>query len=119
MNSIYLIGRAGNAGELRYTQNGHPVFNVSIATHDQFKDQETTTWHKIVVFGKVAERMAPLIEKGSEVFISGRISNREYVDKTGAKRTSTEVIAQFMRVLSKMNGEESESQSKVDLDIPF
>lgn len=100
MNKVYLMGRSGADAELKHTQSGMAVLSVSIATSKKGKAEGEwlTTWHRVTVWSKTAERMAPLIKKGSKVFVEGEIQTREYVDKNQQKRTSTEIMAYSIEV---------------------
>jgi single-strand DNA-binding protein len=84
--------------ELRHTQSGVPVTNLSMATTRKFKNAQgelksETTWHRVTVFGKQAANCCEYLSKGDSVMVEGRLSNREWVDREGVKRYTTEVIA--------------------------
>ncbi len=111
VNKAILIGNLGKDPELRYTPNGQAVTKFSIATSERFKDrngeqQERTTWHNIVAWGRQAEVANEYLSKGSPVFIEGRIENRSYDDKDGNKRYISEVIVQRLQFLGR-KGESS------------
>jgi single-strand DNA-binding protein len=97
LNKAMLIGRLGKDPEVRYTPSGQAVANFSLATSESWtKDgqkQEKTEWHRIVVWGKQAEHCGEYLRKGREVHIEGRIQTREWDDKSGQKRYTTEIIA--------------------------
>lgn len=105
LNKAMIIGNLGDDPELRYTQSGTPVANLSIATNrrwtnDQGQQQEETEWHRIVVFGRQAENCAEYLDKGSQVYVEGRIQTREWTDQGGNDRRTTEIVArnvQFLR----------------------
>jgi single-strand DNA-binding protein len=104
VNKVILVGRLGRDPETRYTGSGQAVCNFSIATDETFKDrngerQKRTEWHKIVVWGKLAEICQQYLKKGAQIFIEGRIQSREWQDKEGNKRTSFEIVARDMRML--------------------
>lgn len=106
VNKAILIGNLGRDPELRYTPNGQAVTRFSIATSERFKDrngeqQERTTWHNIVAWGRQAEVANEYLSKGSPVFIEGRIDNRSYDDKDGNKRYISEVIVQRLQFLGR------------------
>ena len=98
LNKAELIGRLGQDPEIRYTQSGTAVANMSVATNhsvkrgDKWEDQ--TEWHRIVVWGKIAEACAEYLSKGSQVYICGRLQTRSWDDQDGVKRWSTEIVAQ-------------------------
>lgn len=96
MNSVYLLGNSGANAELRYTQGGLPILSLSIATSKKVKDEKRTTWHRVSVLGKSAEIVAPLIQKGTMVFIEGELQTREWTDKDGNKKSITEVLAKII-----------------------
>ena len=136
MNRVILIGRLGRDPETRYTGSGQAVANFSVATDETYKDrngerQKRTEWHKIVVWGKTAERAQEFLCKGSLVLIEGKIQSRKWQDKEGQKRSSFEIVAQNFRMLDGKpsgNGTKPESDaaeamqpevSITDDDIPF
>ena len=99
VNKAILIGNLGRDPELRYTQSGQAVVNFSIATSENWTDksgekQERTEWHRIVAWGKTGELCAQYLSKGRTVYVEGRIQTREWEDREGQKRTTTEINAQ-------------------------
>lgn len=104
INRVFVMGRLGQDPDLRYTQNQFPVATLSVATSEfrsnkEGQKQETTEWHRIVVWGKQAENCNKYLKKGRAVFVEGRIQTRSWDDKNGQKRFSTEIVAnnvQFM-----------------------
>ena len=103
VNKVILIGNLGRDPELRYTKNGQAVANFSLATSDNFtKDgqkEERTEWHRIVAWGKTAELCTQYLSKGRTVYIEGQLRTREWEDKEGHKRQTTEVHAQTVQFL--------------------
>jgi len=104
VNKVILVGRLGRDPETRYTGGGQAVANFSVATDYSYKDkngerQKRTEWHKIVAWRQLAEICQKYLKKGSLVYIEGRIETREWQDKEGQKRYSTEIIANEMRML--------------------
>jgi len=95
-----LIGHLGGDVELRYTQNQTAVANFNIATTKIYKEKKETTWHKIIVWGKLAENCSKYLSKGKSVLIEGEISHRQWTDKDGVKRTSMEITANNAQFLS-------------------
>jgi len=98
VNRAFLIGNLGADPEVRYTNSGSPVANFRIATSEQWTDrdgqrQERTEWHRIVVWGKQAELCGEYLSKGRSVCIEGRIETREWDDRDGNKRYTTEIKA--------------------------
>lgn len=104
VNKVMLIGRLGSDPEVRYTSGGGAVANFSMATNDTWTDksgqrQERTEWHRIVVWGKTAELCGQYLSKGRQAYIEGRLQTREWTDKEGQKRYTTEVVAQTVQFL--------------------
>jgi single-strand DNA-binding protein len=105
VNKAILIGNLGRDPEIRYLPSGQPVASFSIATTENFNDrsgarQERTEWHNIVVWGKQAELCSQYLKKGRQVYIEGRISNRQYEAKDGSgKRYRSEIVAQRVQFL--------------------
>lgn len=104
LNKVMLIGNLGKDPEIRYTPEGSSVANFSLATGEVFTDkngtrQERTEWHNIVAWGKLADLAKRFLVKGRQVYIEGRIRTREWNDKDGNKRRTTEVIANQMVLL--------------------
>ncbi|MFZ0430237.1 MAG: single-stranded DNA-binding protein [Acidobacteriota bacterium] len=134
VNRVFLIGRLGRDPEIRYTQSRQAVANFSLATTERWADsdgkrQERTEWHRIVVWGKLAEICGQYLKKGRLVFIEGRLQTRDWDDRDGNKRQTTEIVASNMQMLESRNavesGEESGQQQQpmevgiTDDDIPF
>jgi single-strand DNA-binding protein len=98
MNKVILIGNLGQDPELRFTQNGDAVLRLRIATTEGYIDrnrerQERTEWHTVVLFGKRAEALNKILSKGRGVGIEGRLQTRNWEDRDGNKRYTTEVVA--------------------------
>ncbi|MGD0955638.1 MAG: single-stranded DNA-binding protein [Candidatus Acidiferrales bacterium] len=106
VNKAILVGRLGRDPETRYTSGGQAVANFTLATDETFKDrsgerQKRTEWHRIVLWGKLAEIAQQYLKKGMLVYIEGRIQTRQWEDKRdGQKRTTTEIVANVMRMLT-------------------
>lgn len=104
VNKVILVGNLGRDPEMRYTQNGSPVCNFSIATSETWKDRntgekrETTEWHRIVTFRNLAEICARYLRKGSKVYIEGKLRTSSY-EKDGITRYTTDIIADQMTML--------------------
>ena len=104
VNKVILIGRLGKDPELKYTPSGAPVAKFSLATDEVFKDrtgesQRRTEWHNIVAWNKLADLAKRYLAKGRPVYVEGRIRTREWDDKDGNKRRTTEIIATQMVLL--------------------
>ncbi len=112
LNRVFIIGNLGGDPELRYTANQTPVVTLNVATTDsrQTADgqrQETTEWHRIVVWSKQAENCAKYLSKGRSVFVEGRLQTRSWDDKTtGQKRYATEIVAQSVVFLGGAPGQQ-------------
>ncbi len=104
INKAILIGNLGADPEVRYTQSGSAVANFNIATKEKWKGQdgemqEQTEWHRIVAFARLGEICGEYLSKGSKVYIEGRIQTRQWQDKDGNKRYTTEIVARDMKML--------------------
>jgi single-strand DNA-binding protein len=105
LNKVMIIGNLGNDPETRYTTSGSAITNISIATSETWKDkqtgqpQEKTEWHRIVMFGRLAEIAGEYLRKGSKVYIEGSLQTRKWQDQSGADRYTTEIKASEMQML--------------------
>lgn len=104
MNKVILIGNLGADGELKFVQSGDAVLKLRLATTERFKDksgnkQEKTDWHTVVMFGKRAEALGKILQKGSRIAVEGRIQTRSWEDKDGSKRYATDIIANDVELL--------------------
>lgn len=103
VNKVVLLGRLGRDPETRYASDGGtPICHLAVATSRRYKDRdgnrgEETEWHNVVLFGKTAEIAQQYLQKGSEVYIEGRLRTRSY-EKDGVKRYSTEIIGESMQL---------------------
>lgn len=109
INKVILIGNLGAPPELRYTPGGQAVANFRIATNEKWTDkggqsQERTEWHRIVVWGKLAELCNQYLVKGRQVYVEGRLQTREWMDKENHKNYTTEVVAQQVTFLGGREG---------------
>jgi single-strand DNA-binding protein len=105
VNKVILVGNLGRDPEVRYTPGGQAVANFTVATNDAWTDkagqkQERTEWHRIVVWGKLAELCGEYLSKGRQVYIEGRLQTREWTNKEGAKQYTTEVVGNQVVFLS-------------------
>jgi single-strand DNA-binding protein len=98
LNQVQIIGTLGRDPEVRYTSAGAAIATLNIATSEQWTDkqsgqrQEKTEWHRVVIFGKLAEIAGQYLTKGSQVFIQGKLQTRKWQDQSGQDRYSTEVV---------------------------
>jgi single-strand DNA-binding protein len=109
INKVILIGNLGGDPELKYTPSGAAVTNFTVATNESWMDgkgerQEKTEWHRIVVWGKLAEICKEYLKKGSKVFIEGRLQTRSWDGPDGNKRYTTEIVARDMQMLDTREG---------------
>lgn len=106
LNKVMLIGRLGKDPEVRFTQSGQAVANFSMATSDRYQDKDGNwqdrdpEWHRIVMFGKTAETAGNYLHKGDRLYLEGRLQTREWKDKEGQKRTTTEIVCFSMIMLT-------------------
>jgi single-strand DNA-binding protein len=122
VNKVILVGRLGRDPEIRYTQGGQAVANFTVATNERWlgKDgerQERTEWHRIVVWGKQAETCSEYLSKGRQVYLEGRLQTREWEDKDGNKRWTTEIVATTVQFLGSRG--DSGGDSGGDADSSF
>ncbi|HQI02759.1 MAG TPA: single-stranded DNA-binding protein [Deltaproteobacteria bacterium] len=108
VNKVILIGRLGKDPEMRFTPNGKAVTNFTMATSEVWSDQngekqERTEWHRVVTWDKLAENCAKLLSKGRQVYVEGRLQTRQWDDRDGNKRYTTEIVANQMQILSPMD----------------
>lgn len=104
LNKAIIIGNLGADPEQRQTQNVTSVTTFTVATSERWKgkdgqQQEQTEWHRIVAFGRLAEICGQYLHKGSKVYIEGRIQTRQWLDRDGNKRYTTEIVANEMKML--------------------
>ena len=127
VNKVILVGRLGQDPDVRYMPNETAVCNFSLATSSSYKDKtgervDQTEWHRIVMFGKVAEIAKEYLKKGSQIFIEGRLQTRKWQTKEGQDRYTTEVVAATMQMLgskdSTSGGSESDQQKNQSSNEP-
>jgi len=112
INKVILVGNLGQDPELRYTQDGMAICNLSLATSDSWKDKnsgekrERTEWHRIVIFGKLAEICGEYLKKGRQIYIEGRLQTRKWQDKEGQDRWTTEVVVDQRGTMQMLGGRE-------------
>mgnify|MGYP001242285185 CR=1 FL=1 len=116
LNKVLLVGRLGKDPEIRFSGEGNAIANFSIATNETWKSkegnqEEKTDWHNIVVFGASAEKyIQPYVKKGTLVSVEGKLQTRDWEDKDGNKRYTTEVVADLyggVQILGSGGGEEN------------
>ena len=98
INKVILVGNLGAKPEIKYASNGNAISNLSIATSESWTDkstgqkQERTEWHRVSLFGKVAEIAGQYLDKGSKVYVEGKLQTRKWQDQSGQDRYTTEVV---------------------------
>lgn len=124
LNLVQIIGNLGRAPELRYTNGGTPVASLNVATTRHYKTsdgepKEETEWHRVTVWGKQAQQCHEHLDKGRQVYVSGRLQTRSY-EKDGETRYSTDIVADRVTFLgSPSGGRKNEPPPPTDDDIPF
>ena len=109
VNKVILVGTCGQDPEVRYLPNGNAVTNLSLATSEQWTDKqsgqkvERTEWHRVSMFGKVAEIAGEYLRKGSQVYIEGKLQTREW-EKDGIKRYTTEIVVDMQGTMQLLGG---------------
>ena len=109
VNKVILIGNLGADPEVRYTPDGVPVANFSLATSESWNDrtsgekQERTEWHRLVLWRKLAEIAGQYLKKGSKIYVEGKLQTRSWDDQSGQKRYATEVVVNDMQMLDSRN----------------
>ena len=141
VNRVILVGNLGRDAEVRHTANGQAVATLNLATTENWKDkegqrQEKTEWHRIVLWGKTAESLQEYLTKGKQIYVEGRLQTRQWDDKDGNKRYTTEIKADRVTLLggggggrgggmdrggaqSPGGGDEPPMEPITDDDIPF
>lgn len=112
LNKVQLIGRIGQAPEVRYMANGEAVCNFSLATTEKFKDkageqQEQTEWHRVSAWGRQAEVIGEYLNKGSLIYVEGKIQSRKYTDKSGVEKVSVEIRMSELKMLGHRQTEQN------------
>ena len=130
LNKVMLIGRLGGNPEIRYTPDGNPVATFNVATNESYTNKSgervtQTEWHRIVVFGKLAEIVGEYYSKGKKVYVEGKLRTRQWEDRNGNKRWTTEIVANNLFILDSKGEEFASEETTIedtpinDDDIPF
>lgn len=119
VNKVIIVGTLGNDPEVKYSASGSAIANLSVATSDQWKDKQTgekkehTEWHRVVIFGKLAEVAGEYLRKGSQVYIEGQLRTRKWTDSNGVDKYTTEiVIPQMGGVMQMLGGKRDDSSQQ-------
>ena len=128
LNKVQLIGHLGADPESRFTTSGSAVTNFNLATNESWKSaegdiKEKTEWHRVVLFGKMAETAAEYMKKGQLVYVEGRLQTRSWEDKDNVKRYTTEILCDNFTMLGRKGDDAGASSSakvsEQDDDLPF
>ena len=126
VNKVTLVGNLGRDPEVRYMPSGDAIANVSLATSFRSKDKntgeqkETTEWHRVDFFGRLAEVVAQYLKKGSTIYVEGRLQTRKYTDKDGIEKYATDIVAQEMQMLGgrQTGGDDSQDAAPARQQAP-
>lgn len=123
VNKVILVGRLGADPEIRYTMEGKPVATLSIATNEIFKrdgERETLTeWHRLVAFGRLAEICGEYLNKGSLIYVEGKLRTRKFEDRQKQCRYITEIWVQNLQILSSRENNNKEIATRVEEFLPL
>ena len=129
VNKVILVGNLGQDPESRFTPQGTAVTNLSIATNESWKDQngdiqERTEWHRVVMYGRMAETAVEYMRKGQMVYVESRLNTREWEDQNQVKRKTTEIRCDNFTMLGRRGDGTPQNSGtgnseKVDDDLPF
>lgn len=131
LNKVMLIGKLGKDPETRFLPDGGAVTTLSLATTNQWKGkdgnkQESTEWHRVVMFGKLAEIASEHLSKGSTIYVEGRIETKKWKDKDGNDKYSTQIVCDSMKMLGSKGEKKEEKKPSpkgsfddMESDIPF
>lgn len=114
VNRVIIVGTLGRDPVVRFAANGTAIANLSVATSEQWKDQqgnkqEKTEWHRVVMFGKLAEIAGQYLKKGSQVYVEGRIQTKKWQGKDGQDRYTTEIVVNQMNMLGSTQARDNSS----------
>ena len=115
VNKVILVGNLGQKPEIRYTKDSKPIASFSIATSESWKDKTTgdmvekTEWHNVTFFGRIAEVAEQYLDKGSKVFVEGKLQTDKWEDENGNKRSATKIIGNNMQMLDSKGANSSSS----------
>ena len=131
LNKVMLIGNLGRDAEMRHTSGGTAVSTLNLATTETWKDkdgqkQEKTEWHRIIVWGKTAEALSQYLTKGKQIYVEGRLQTRQWDDKEGVTRYTTEIKSDRITLLGGRRDEDDQPRGGPEAtsqltkeDIPF
>ena len=125
VNKVILIGNLGGDPEVRYMTNNEPVTSFSLATTEAWRDKTTgekkeqTEWHRVVVYGKLAEIIGKFAKKGSHMYVEGRLRTRKWQDQQNNSRFTTEIVANEVHILANRNSTIEEPIEEGGADFSF
>lgn len=120
VNKVILIGNLGQDPEVKYMPSGNAVANLSLATDESYKDRQTgqmvpkTEWHRVVLFGKVAEVAGQYLKKGGKIYIEGKLQTRKWQDKSGQDRYTTEIVVDINGTMQMLDSRGDQAQGGGD-----
>ena len=112
VNRVTILGNLGNDPEVKYTASGSAIANLTVATSESWNDKETgekkevTEWHRVVLFGKLAEVAGEYLRKGSQVYIEGQLRTRKWTDQSGQEKYTTEIVVGMNGVMQMIGGKQ-------------
>lgn len=113
VNKVIIVGNCGRDPEVRYSNNGDAICNITVATEETWKDKNTgekkssTEWHRIVFYRKLAEIAGQYLKKGSSVYVEGKLQTRKWTDKENIERYTTEIVGDVMQMVGGKSNHES------------
>ena len=124
INKVILVGNLGAKPEVKYASNGNAISNLSVATSESWTDkstgqkQERTEWHRVSLFGKLAEIAGQYLDKGSKVYVEGKLQTRKWQDQNGQDRYTTEVVVSgFNGTLQMLDRRDDSSSTPLSEDV--
>ena len=117
VNKVILLGSVGKDPQVKYLPSGSAVVNLSLATNESWKDKNTgqvqdrTEWHRLVIFGRLAEIAAQYLKKGSQIYVEGKLQTRKWQDKNGQDRYTTEINVNEMQMIGSSNGQATQANT--------
>ena len=112
VNKCIILGKLGNDPEVKYTASGSAIANLTVATSESWNDKATgekkeiTEWHRVVLFGKLAEVAGEYLRKGSQVYIEGQLRTRKWTDNAGVEKYTTEIVVGMNGVMQMLGGKQ-------------
>ena len=112
VNRVTILGNLGNDPEVKYTQSGSAIANLTVATSESWNDKatgekrEAVEWHRVVLFGKLAEVAGEYLRKGSQVYIEGQLRTRKWTDQSGQEKYTTEIVVGMNGVMQMLGGKQ-------------